>query len=66
MKRILKHGVGRCKKCGSSAVYSRFKKKVDGKEVWAVVCSNPECAVKSSGHFSKDAALQDWNSCFGA
>lgn len=60
MVRYLKHEVGKCKKCGSSAVFSISGKYADKKRHVSVVCSNPECRRHTSGYDTENDALNAW------
>lgn len=62
MVRKLKHGVGICKCCGSSAVYRYYYLKHSRTKVWEVVCCNPKCRKRSSGFVDPNDALSDWKS----
>lgn len=60
--RRLKCAVGRCKVCDSDAVISLGGKYPDGKRYFSVVCSNKDCARRSpGGHTTEAAAIAAWN-----
>lgn len=61
MVRRLKNEVGRCCRCGSSAVYSWYGKYIDGKKHVSVVCCNKDCGVRTPGYNTESTALDAWN-----
>ena len=63
--RILKHEVGRCKICHSSAVVRKSNCYFDKRYRYSVVCCNPYCRKITSGYDSIEPAIADWKEGWG-
>lgn len=55
------YGQSKCYKCGSAAYIKTYPHCIIGYDVYAVVCSNPECGNCTDTHMWRHDAVRAWS-----